>query len=138
MIGNDFGNVLDRAQSGDESAFACLWHDINPTLRRYLRVIAGEVHEDVVGQTWVIVGQGLARFRGEEMVWRSWVFATARRAEPAAFARRSLVASQPAGHDAVLVGNVPVSLTPPPRQAPSHGRLPDPALGMFIGAADLS
>jgi len=89
VIGTEFGNVLKRAQGGDASAFACLWYDINPTLRRYLSVIAGEVHEDVVTQTWLIVGRGVARFRGDEMTWRSWVFATAKRGEPAALERQS-------------------------------------------------
>lgn len=131
MIGNDFGNVLDRAQSGDESAFACLWCDINPTLKRYLRVIAGEVNQDVIAQTWLIVGQGLARFRGDEMTWRSWVFATARRAEPAAYARRSLPALQLTDDDAA-----PVSAAPLPGPFPTQGQVADPVLGIFIGAAD--
>ena len=91
VIGTEFGSVLDRAQGGDSSAFACLWYDINPTLRRYLSVITGEVHEDVVTQTWLIVGRGVARFRGDEMAWRLWVFDTARRAEPAAFEHQPMV-----------------------------------------------
>jgi hypothetical protein len=94
VIGNEFGNVLDRAQRGDESAVACLRYDINPTLKRYLTVIAGEVNEDVVARTWGVVGRGLACFRGDEIAWRSWVFATARRAEPAAFAHQSVLARQ--------------------------------------------
>jgi len=118
VIGNDFGNVLDRAQSGDESAFACLWCDISPTLKRYLRVIAGEVNQDVIAQTWVIVGQGLGRFRGDEMTWRSWVFATARRAEPAAYARRSLPALQLTDDDAA-----PVSAAPLPGPLPAQGQV---------------
>lgn len=131
VIGSDFGNVLYRAQSGDESAFACLWFDINPTLKRYLHVIAGEVNQDVIAQTWVIVGQGLDRFKGDEMTWRSWVFATARRAEPAAFARRSLHALQLTDDDAV-----PVSAAPFPGPLPTQGQVADPVLGIFIGAAD--
>ena len=96
MIGTEFGNVLKRAQGGDASAFACLWYDINPTLRRYLSVIAGEVHEDVVTQTWLIVGRGVARFRGDEIAWRSWVFATARRSEPAALEHQPLTVRESA------------------------------------------
>ena len=131
VIGNDFGNVLDRAQSGDESAFACLWCDINPTLKRYLHVIAGEVNQDVIAQTWVVVGRGLARFRGDEMTWRSWVFSTARRAEPAAFARRTLPALELTEAEVA-----PVSPAPPPGPLSTPGQLSDPALGSFIGAAD--
>jgi hypothetical protein len=131
VIGSDFSSVLYRAQSGDESAFACLWCDINPTLKRYLHVIAGEVNQDVIAQTWVIVGQGLSRFKGDEMTWRSWVFATARRAEPVAFARRSLPALLMTDDDAA-----PAAPTPPPGRFPPQGQLDDPVLGIFIGAAD--
>jgi RNA polymerase sigma-70 factor (ECF subfamily) len=79
VIGEEFASVLARAQSGDEAAFACLWLDVNPALVRYLRVFAGEVDEDVAAETWVTVVRGLARFRGDEMAWRGWVFTTARR-----------------------------------------------------------
>lgn len=131
VIGSDFGNVLYRAQSGDESAFACLWCDINPTLKRYLHVIAGEVNQDVIAQTWMIVGQGLARFKGDEMTWRSWVFSTARRAEPVAFARRSLPALLMTDDD-----GAPAAPTPPRGPVPLRGQFDDPVLSIFIGAAD--
>ena len=79
MIGEEFASVLACAQRGDEAAFARLWLDVNPALVRYLRVVAGEVDEDVAAETWVTVVRGLARFRGDEMAWRGWVFTTARR-----------------------------------------------------------
>ncbi|MEP7034503.1 MAG: RNA polymerase sigma factor [Dermatophilaceae bacterium] len=79
MIGEEFAIVLDRAQRGDEAAFARLWLDVNPALVRYLRVVSGEVDEDVAAEAWVTVVAGLARFRGDEMAWRGWVFTTARR-----------------------------------------------------------
>ncbi|MEO8556519.1 MAG: RNA polymerase sigma factor [Actinomycetota bacterium] len=79
MIGEDFPRVLARAQGGDDAAFACLWLDVNPALVRYVRVVLGEVDEDVAAETWVTVVRGLARFRGDEMAWRGWVFTTARR-----------------------------------------------------------
>jgi len=92
---------------------------------------SGEVNQDVIAQTWVIVGQGLDRFKGDEMTWRSWVFATARRAEPVAFARRSLPALQLTDEDAA-----PVSRTPPPGPFAAQVQLDEPVLGIFIGAAD--
>jgi RNA polymerase sigma-70 factor, ECF subfamily len=79
VIGEDFASVLARAQRGDEAAFARLWLDVNPALVRYLRVVSGEVDEDVAAETWVTVVRGLVRFRGDEMAWRGWVFTTARR-----------------------------------------------------------
>jgi len=78
VIGAEFASVLASAQGGDESAFARLWLDVNPALVRYLRVL-GEVDEDVAAEAWVTVVRGLARFRGNEMAWRGWVFTTARR-----------------------------------------------------------
>ncbi|MEO8518333.1 MAG: RNA polymerase sigma factor [Dermatophilaceae bacterium] len=99
MIGEEFGGVLARAQSGDEAAFACLWLDVNPALVRYLRVFSGEVDEDVAAETWVTVVRGLARFRGDEMAWRGWVFTTARRRAVdegrKRARRRTAVASEP-------------------------------------------
>lgn len=79
VIGEDFASVLASAQRGDEAAFARLWLDVNPALVRYLRVVSGEVDEDVAAETWVTVVRGLVRFRGDEMAWRGWVFTTARR-----------------------------------------------------------
>ena len=79
VIGEEFASVLARAQRGDEAAFARLWLDVNPALVRYLRVVSGEVDEDVAAEAWVTVVRGLARFRGDEMAWRGWVFTTARR-----------------------------------------------------------
>ena len=79
VIGAEFASVLARAQQGDEAAFARLWVDVNPALVRYLRVVSGEVDEDVAAETWVSVVRGLTRFRGDEMAWRGWVFTTARR-----------------------------------------------------------
>jgi RNA polymerase sigma-70 factor (ECF subfamily) len=61
VIGEEFASVLARAQRGDEAAFACLWLDVNPALVRYLRVVSGEVDEDVAAESWVTVVRGLAR-----------------------------------------------------------------------------
>lgn len=79
MIGEDFAAVLAAAQHGDEAAFARLWHDGQPALLRYLQVIAPDVAEDIAAETWIAVVRGLARFRGDEQNWRSWLFTTARR-----------------------------------------------------------
>ncbi|MGH3196325.1 MAG: RNA polymerase sigma factor [Streptosporangiaceae bacterium] len=77
MIGAAFGDTLARAQAGDEAAFACIFHDVQPALLRYLRVITPEA-EDVAGDTWLQLVAGLARFRGEEPAFRAWLFTIAR------------------------------------------------------------
>jgi RNA polymerase sigma-70 factor (ECF subfamily) len=79
VIGEGFDTVLAAAQRGSEAAFAELWHDGNPVLLRYLRVIAPDAAEDIAAETWVQVVRGLARFRGNEQNWRAWLFTTARR-----------------------------------------------------------
>lgn len=78
-MGRDFGRVLDKAQRGDEQAFALLWRDANPMLLRYLRVLAGDAAEDVASETWVHVVRGLKDFRGDERAWRAWLVTVARR-----------------------------------------------------------
>jgi RNA polymerase sigma-70 factor (ECF subfamily) len=78
VIGEEFERLLARARTGDESAFARLWRDLNPALLRYLS-LAGEAADEVASETWLTVVKGLADFRGDETAWRAWVFTTARR-----------------------------------------------------------
>jgi RNA polymerase sigma-70 factor, ECF subfamily len=77
VIGAAFGVTLASAQGGDETAFASLFRDIQPTLLRYLHVITPEA-EDVAGDTWLQVVKGLPRFRGGEEAFRAWLFTIAR------------------------------------------------------------
>ena len=79
MVGEDFGVVLAAAQGGCEESFAVLWRDANPSLLRYLRVLAPDGAEDIAAETWVQVVRGLPRFVGDEQAWRAWLFTTARR-----------------------------------------------------------
>src|SRR5579863_141 len=77
VIGAAFSVTLASAQGGDESAFACLFRDIQPALLRYLRVITPDA-EDVAGETWLQVVKGLPGFRGGEEAFRAWLFTIAR------------------------------------------------------------
>jgi len=76
-MGGAFGDILARAQGGDEAAFACIFRDVQPALLRYLRVIALEA-EDVAGETWLQVVAGMTGFRGDEQAFRAWLFTIAR------------------------------------------------------------
>ncbi len=76
-MGGAFGDILARAQGGDEAAFARIFRDLQPALLRYLRVIASEA-EDVAGETWLQVVAGLISFRGDEQAFRAWLFTIAR------------------------------------------------------------
>ena len=62
VIGAAFGVTLARAQGGDETAFACLFRDVQPALLRYLQVLTLEA-EDVASDTWLQVVRGLPGFR---------------------------------------------------------------------------
>lgn len=79
MVGDEFAAVMSAAQGGSEEAFSALWHDVNPALLRYLRVIAPGMAEDVAAETWSHVVRRLTSFRGDEAAWRAWLFTTARR-----------------------------------------------------------
>jgi RNA polymerase sigma-70 factor, ECF subfamily len=78
MIGPSFEAVLDAAAGGDEAAFARLWRDLQPSLLRYLNLLAPGVGEDLASETWLRVIDGLGRFRGHEPAFRAWVFTVAR------------------------------------------------------------
>jgi RNA polymerase sigma-70 factor, ECF subfamily len=95
VLGEEFPAVLEAAQRGSEPAFTRLWLDANPSLVRYLRVIAPELAEDVAADTWVQVVRGLRRFRGDEAAWRAWLFTTARRRLIDASRRRSRRREEP-------------------------------------------
>ena len=77
MIGAAFRDILASAQAGNEAAFTQLFRDVQPSLLRYLRLIAPDA-EDVAGDTWLQVVGGLYRFRGEEHEFRAWLFTIAR------------------------------------------------------------
>ncbi len=79
MLSERFAEVLSAAQEGSEDAFSLLFRDANPSLLRYLRVIAPEVAEDVAAETWLQVLRGLTGFRGGEQDWRAWLFTISRR-----------------------------------------------------------
>jgi RNA polymerase sigma-70 factor, ECF subfamily len=78
VLGDGFEEDLAAAQRGHEAAFARLWRDANPSLLRYLRVIAPDVADDVAAETWLRVLRGLKGFRGDEQAWRAWVFTICR------------------------------------------------------------
>jgi RNA polymerase sigma-70 factor (ECF subfamily) len=73
-----FDALLDRARSGDESAFAAIYRDLQPRLLRYLQVQAPDRAEDAAADTWLEVARSVGAFTGDESGFRSWVFTIAR------------------------------------------------------------
>jgi RNA polymerase sigma-70 factor (ECF subfamily) len=78
MIGPGFPAVLTAAAGGDEDAFGVLWHDLQPRLLRYFKVIAPGAAEDLAAETWVAIIRAIGRFQGDEAAFRAWVFTIAR------------------------------------------------------------
>jgi RNA polymerase sigma-70 factor (ECF subfamily) len=74
-----FEDVLKRARTGDESAFAVLWRWLHPPLLRWLGVVAPDGGDDVASEVWLSVVRGLDSFEGGEREFRGWVFTIARR-----------------------------------------------------------
>ena len=78
MIGPTFPAVLTAAAGGDEDAFGVLWHDLQPRLLRYFKLIAPGAAEDLAAETWVAIIRRIDRFQGDEAAFRAWVFTIAR------------------------------------------------------------
>ncbi|GIE32751.1 DNA-directed RNA polymerase sigma-70 factor [Actinoplanes italicus] len=78
MTDDDLGGALDAARDGDEAAFAVLWSALNPAVLRYLRVVVGDLAEDVASETWLQVAKDLRRFSGGVGDFRGWLFRIAR------------------------------------------------------------
>jgi len=74
----DFARILRSAQCGRENAFAALWTEFNPSLRRYLSVMAGQAADDIAADTWSVVASSLGRFEGDESGFRAWLYTIAR------------------------------------------------------------
>jgi RNA polymerase sigma-70 factor (ECF subfamily) len=75
----DFDAVLKAAQQGDEQAVAVLYRDLQPRLAGYLRAREPRAADDIEGEVWLAVAQGLTRFIGGEDGFRAWVFSIAHR-----------------------------------------------------------
>ena len=76
---DSFEEALTNASGGDERAFAALWRWANPSLLRWLRVVAPDGGEDLASEVWVSVVRALDSFQGGEPEFRAWFFTIARR-----------------------------------------------------------
>lgn len=79
MDDQDFAATLRAAQQGDEEAFTRLFRAAQPSVLRYLRVVAGSRSEDLAGETWLHVVRGLRGFSADQLApFRAWVLSIAR------------------------------------------------------------
>jgi RNA polymerase sigma-70 factor (ECF subfamily) len=79
VTGESFESVLAAAQAGGEWAFADLYDSYNPLLERYFAARASSVADDLAAETWMGAARTLAKFRGDEAQFRSWLFTIAHR-----------------------------------------------------------
>ncbi|MFD0145729.1 MULTISPECIES: RNA polymerase sigma factor [unclassified Streptomyces] len=74
----ELGLLVERAQRGDEDAFAAAYRLVHPGLLGYVRGLVGEDAEDVASEAWLEIARDLGRFRGDGAGFRGWTAAIAR------------------------------------------------------------
>ncbi|MFD9031235.1 RNA polymerase sigma factor [Streptomyces sp. NPDC059567] len=74
----ELGILVERAQRGDEDAFAEAYRLVHPGLLGYVRGLVGEDAEDVASEAWLEIARDLGRFRGDGAGFRGWTAAIAR------------------------------------------------------------
>ncbi len=74
-----FESVLGAAQAGADWALTIMYRDLHPSVLRYLSSREPLEAEDLASEVWLDVATGLARFHGDEVGFRAWVFTIARR-----------------------------------------------------------
>jgi len=78
-LGESFDEVIAAARLGADWAVAVIYRDLHPRLVRFFRSQERREADDLVGEVWLAVAQGLALFDGDEAGLRAWVFTIARR-----------------------------------------------------------
>ncbi|GAA3374670.1 RNA polymerase sigma factor [Streptomyces sannanensis] len=74
----ELGIAVERAQQGDEEAFATAYRLVHPGLLGYVRGLVGEDAEDVASEAWLEIARDLSRFRGDGAGFRGWTATIAR------------------------------------------------------------
>jgi len=74
-LSRDEAELVEALRSGDEAAFAELVREYHSSLLRVAQIYVSSraVAEDVVGETWLAVLQGLDRFEGRSSL-KTWIF----------------------------------------------------------------
>jgi RNA polymerase sigma-70 factor, ECF subfamily len=71
--------TIERARTGDRDALGALWRIYQPQLLRLLRAKRAPSPDDVASQVWIDAGRALARFEGDGVDFRRWLFTIASR-----------------------------------------------------------
>jgi RNA polymerase sigma-70 factor (ECF subfamily) len=64
--------ILSAAIDGDQAAFAALYRDIQPRLRRYAWSLVGQDADDVTGEAWFQIARDIRGFTGDLDGFRGW------------------------------------------------------------------
>jgi RNA polymerase sigma-70 factor, ECF subfamily len=78
LFGTSWPPVLDACRVGAEWAWRQVYEDIAPSVLRYFRASRAPDADDLVGETFLRVVQGIGGFEGDEPRFRAWVFTIAR------------------------------------------------------------
>jgi RNA polymerase sigma-70 factor (ECF subfamily) len=74
----EFPRTLKAAQAGRKFALTALYQACNPLLLSYFRAQVSDVSEDLCQETWLVLGNRLRQFRGDERAFRVWLLVLAR------------------------------------------------------------
>ncbi|MFE9772569.1 RNA polymerase sigma factor [Streptomyces sp. NPDC005931] len=74
----ELGAAVERAQAGDEAAFAVAYRLVQPGLLGYVRGLVGDDAEDVTSDAWLEIARDLGRFKGDGAGFRGWTATIAR------------------------------------------------------------
>jgi RNA polymerase sigma-70 factor (ECF subfamily) len=68
----DTDHLVARAAAGDEAAFAALYLDLQPRLRRYAVGLVGQEADDVTAEAWLHIARDIRGFTGDLDSFRGW------------------------------------------------------------------
>jgi RNA polymerase sigma-70 factor, ECF subfamily len=71
--------IIERAREGERDALGVIWRIYHPQLLRLLRAQRAPNPDDIASQVWIDVGRALARFEGDGVDFRRWIFTIASR-----------------------------------------------------------
>jgi RNA polymerase sigma factor (sigma-70 family) len=78
MPDGEFRACLSAARSGDEGAWATIYHWLAPQVLGFLRAARVPDAEDVLGEVFLDVASRIGKFSGDARGFRAWVFTIAR------------------------------------------------------------
>lgn len=79
MTTDDFDDVLATARAGDDRAWGQIYDEFAPRVLAYLRLRGASDPENVLGEVFVHVVEGLPDFSGDHDGFAAWIFTIAHR-----------------------------------------------------------